>query len=76
MPDICSPLFRHLPVEMIASENTQSDNYARSWSVLKLAASLFIKVLVALFFTHPVRTKENLINKAIHCHQCQPAMLN
>lgn len=64
-------------MEMIASENTQSDNYARSWSVLKLAVSLFIKVLVALFFTHPVSTKKkNLINKTIHCHQCQPAMLN
>lgn len=64
-------------MEMITSENTQSDIYARSWSVLKLAVSLSIEVLVALFFTHPVRIQnEDLINNAICHHQCQPVTLN
>lgn len=63
-------------MEMIISENTESDNYARSRSVLRLAASLLIKVLVALLFTHAIKTKRGaLINKTTHHHQHQTMVL-
>lgn len=54
-------------MEMIISENIESDNYVRLRLVLRFVASLFIKVFVVLLFIYVIKIKRGvLINKIIY----------